>query len=467
MSTLFSSIHHAYRALMAHQTAIQVIEHNVANANTPGYRRQEAILTAGPGYLPPNMLRAALWGQTGGGVYVEQVRRYNLAFFDGRLRAEFGEARRWEAQRDALRQLEVGLSETSGDGLTTQLDAFWAGWQSLSADPTNMAIRTELLHRAQTLAQGLNGRSSKLEALRINQNEAIVQQVELVNRLAQQVAGLNVEISNVLAVGQQPNDLLDQRDRILDQLAEVSGAVSSVQEDGGVLVSIGGHALVVANTAFSLVTTQDPGNNNLARVSWEDGLAYKPPQGELRGLLEVRDLAIPAQLQGLNDLAAMLVQQTNDLHRTGYGLDNSTGLDFFEGNDAHSIRVNAALENIESIASAGSPDSPGDGSLASRMAELGGALLLGNGTLSLTQFYNNQVTSLGLDIRQVSNDAGARRLVASSLEAQRESATGVSLDEEAANLVKSQRAYEAAARLMTALDDMVNRIINGMGRVGL
>lgn len=467
MPSLFSGINLALQAMLSHQASIQVIEHNVANANTPGYRRQQVVLAAGPSFLPQGLRSAITSGQFGSGVYVQQVRRFNLEFFDGRYRRELAEASRWGLIEQALGQVEATLSETSEDGLVAKLDAFWAGWQALSADPTNLGVRADLLARGQALADGLNGRASRLMALRASHNADLIHKVDLVNRLAREVASLNPQITSMQTAGLQPNDLLDERDRLLDQLAELAGAVAFFEEDSSALVSIGGHALVVGDAAFALSATPDPANGNLARLGWEDGSDYTATRGEMAALLEARDLHIPAQLDGLDELSAALIARVNALHRSGYGLNGTTGLDFFTGGGALDIQVNGALDEVEDIASAAAAGNPGDGSVAGQLAAIQSELLAGSGTQTLNQFYTAQVTSLGLQVRQARMDADARRLVAENLDSQRESVSGVSLDEEAANLVKSQRAYEAAVRLMTTLDEMIDRIINNMGRVGL
>lgn len=468
MPSLFSGINLALQTMLSHQYSILVIEHNVANANTPGYRRQEAVLSAGPAYPPPGFSTGVLAGQLGGGVTIEQIRRFNLDFFDSRYRMEIAQASRWELTHNTLSQVEATLSETSEWGLTALLDAFWAGWQALSTDPTNMATRADLYFRSASLVSGLNDRAIRLDQLRKDQDGLIVQKAEEVNTIAEQIAALNAQIVNVKASGLQPNDLLDERDRLLDRLAELTGAVSSIQNDGQVIVSIGGHALVVGHTSFSLTTSPDPTNNNLAKITWSDGKDFTPPQGELAALLDVRDVQILNQLNGLNTLTSTLITQVNSIHQNGYDLDNNTGNLFFVGTDAISIRISISSDELNRIATSANPDTPGDGSIAAQLAALQYQPLLGpNNSLTLNEFYTNQIGALGISTQNALSNAEAHRLVADNLDYQRESVSGVNLDEEAANLLKTQYAYNAAARLMTVLDEMVDRIINGMGRVGL
>jgi flagellar hook-associated protein 1 FlgK len=471
MSTLFNGINLALRAVLSHQQAVQVIEHNVANANTPGYRRQQAVLTAAPVYGPPGLIRPVVPGQMGTGVMVDRIQRFNLEFFDGRYRRETADASRWAAARDVLKQVEATLAETGTDGLMPKLDAFWTGWQTLSSDPSNTALRADLRERSLALADAVNRRAVALNTLRQDQDLAIRQRVEEINTLASGVARLNAEIARVQSVGDAPNDLLDERDRQVDRLAELAGAQGHLQPNGEMLVSIGGHALVVGSTPFTLAVTSDLSNSNLARIDWNDGQPFGAPRGELAGLLDARDRVIPAQQTGLDSFAAALMSNVNALHQTGYGLNNATGLAFFTGTDAMSMRVSANITDpasgLQNIAAATAAGSPGDGNLARQISDLQRSLLLTGGTATLHQFYTAQVGALGLEGKQAENSARDRGLVAEALSNQRESFGGVSLDEEAAQLVQSQRAYQAAMRLMTTVDDMLDRVINGMGRVGL
>ncbi len=466
MASLFSSVHIALSSIISQQRVIQVVNHNVANANTPGYHRQEAMLSAGVPYGSPGMYSSVAAGQLGTGVRVEMVKRASLAFFNHHYRKEVGEASRFETQEQVLRQVESIMAELSDDGLLNKLDEFWSSWYTLSSNPSSLAYRSELLTNAQSLAGGLNRRALQLETARRDQNVSLEQRVNELNDMAEQVATLNVQISNVLAVGDNPNDLMDERDRILESLSNLAGATVSVEESGQVLVSIGGHALVIGNHTFALETYQDPTNSNLLAIRWEDGQAFNPPTGELLGIIEARDTDIVELRTGLDDLAAALIAQVNSFHASGYGTNNATGLDFFQGTDALSINVNSVLEDLVSIGAASGADQPGDGSIALSIGQLDGALVMNGGTTTMNDFYIGTVADLGLALRRVQRSAEDRRLVASALDAQRESAVGVSMDEEAAKLISAQKAFEASARLMTAIDEMLNTVINGMGVVG-
>jgi flagellar hook-associated protein 1 FlgK len=308
-----------------------------------------------------------------------------------------------------------------------------------------------------------NRRAEHLTAIRADQVAGLSDRVAEVNKLAGQVAELNKEISHVLSVGEQPNDLLDSRDMALDRLAELTGAVSHLQSNGEVLVSIGGHVLVTGHEAVALAAGPvNPGGPFTIR--WADGGSYQPPAGEIKGLWEAYNTIVPAQLDQLDRLAQALRDQVNARHVTGFGLAGETGQAFFGGSGARDLVIDANL-TASAVAAAKQAGKPGDGSLAADLF----ALKSDTTTMAGTSFhgaYNAQITDFGLKVQAARQNAFHHDLIRKALGEQRESVAGVSLDEEAANLAKAQRAYQAAARVMTVYDEMLDRIINGLGLVG-
>ena len=465
MPTISSGISIALQAVLAHSQALEIIEHNVANASTPGYRRQSALLTTAipsPIMSPDHGIGA---GQRGGGVTIEKIQRFNLEFFDTRYRSVSAETQNWEAQSGVLSQLEPMLAETTEDGLLPKLDQFWAGWQKLSTDPTNTSLRTILLDDAQSLASALNRRATQITQLRAEQNQVVAGHVDGINSLAGQIAQLNAEISRVLSVGEQPNDLMDKRDMALDQLAELTGSVSFDQKNGQVVVSVGGHALVVGQDAFQLHTQPSATDSTIVDVYWGDGQKLVPPSGKLKGTLDVRDKVLADQLTGLNTFANGLITQVNAIHRKGFGLNNATGMDFFEGGNASDIAVNRLLDGA-SIATSSGASQAGNSDIALQIAGLKTFKGMKAGTATLNEFYNSQISDLAVLTKRATENSYEHGLVAKALSDQRESAVGVSLDEEAAEMAKAQKAYQAAARVMTAYDDLLDLVINRMGLVG-
>ncbi|MEN6298613.1 MAG: flagellar hook-associated protein FlgK [Anaerolineaceae bacterium] len=468
MGNLFGSIQNAVSSMLSYQQVIEVIEHNVANASTKGYRRQEAILTPG---VPTSTARAGgnYVGQMGTGVRVDYIRQYNLAFIDAQIRSQLAESSKWELSSNILSQIEATFDETGDDGLIPKLDAFWAGWQSLADDPANMSLRINLVQVSADLADAINNRVDTLNSIRQDQNNAILQSVDEINSIATQVAKLNTEITKAIGVNESPNDLIDERDRLLEQLAELTGGTVNIQENGEALVTIGGHALVVGSNAFELTTTRD--SNNLVQISWEaDGRDFIPNSGKLAGLFEVRDVTVPEQLTGLKELAETLTEEINEQHAEGYDLNGDEGDEFFvfstSGDYYFNLKLSDNLDDPAHIAAASSEDSPGDGNNATIMAQLREALLMNGGASTFNSYYNSQITSFGLKVKEANTKSSDSSVVLSSLTEMRDSESGVSLDEEAGNLVSAQKSYQACARVLTAIDEMLEVLINGTGLVG-
>ncbi len=474
MPTLTGGINTALSAVLAHTHAIQVINQNVANANTPGYRRQSDVMVSAypigiesdfPGNLP---------GALGTGVQVSFIQRYANGMLDTRFRAASGETQNWQARQSVMTQVETLMTPLDDSGLPTQLDQFWAAWGQLASDPTNLTLRNSLLTQAGDLANTFNLQANKLNQLRMDQNSSISGEVDQINTAASQIADLNGEIAQSLAMGQQPNDLMDKRDLLLDQLAESTGAVSFLQKDGSALVSIGGHTLVTNKTSFALKTVIDntPANAGLLQVQWaDDSTALDAPTGTLNGILSARDKTIPDQLSWLNSLASDLAREVNTLHSTGLALDGVTnGGQFFTlsgtpGQEAASLQVRGSL-TAAGIA-AGTTGQPGDNSVADAISKLKGKTGLVTGSnLTFNDFLNDRIGALATDLKHANSSVTHNSLLVEAFTTQRSSESGVSLDEEAANLAKYERAYQAAGRLMTAFDQMMDTIINGMGLVG-
>ena len=463
MASLSSGINTALQAILAQSQVIEVIDHNVANASTQGYHRQSAVLSATSSN--PSMSTYFGFGasQLGTGVTVERIQRFTEDFFDNQYRAASASNKSWDYQSQILTQMESILSDTSDGGLPSKLDQFWSAWQDLASDPTSTSYRQEVLSDSTSLTQQLNSNAQQLLALQQSQNQSVESQVTQINTLAKSVATLNGQISQALAANQQPNDLLDQRDQALDQLAELAGAVSSTQPDGEVTVSISGHTLVTGQSALALQTEADPDNTAVDKIVWtNDSHTFTPNGGELGGILKVRDEYIPQQLDALNQIASTLITQVNDLHSSGYTQDGSKGGQFFSGSSALDISVVDGL-TPDDIAASGSSTEDGDNSVASAIYGLSSQKLMNGDMQTINDYYNSSVTDLANIAQQANDNETQSSVVAQALDTQRQSVSGVSLDEEATNLATAQQVYQAASRVMTVINDLLGVVINQMG----
>jgi len=467
----FGSVEIALRALQAQRLALDVIAHNIANANTPGYSRQVARLETTPPYPWPGLTRGAGAGQLGTGVRVAEIDRLRDAFTDLQLRQQLALTGYHTVLADGYAQVEAVFNEPSDSSLNQQLGKFFNAWQELALSPQDTAIRVGLIEAARNLAGLFNRMAGQLKQLQQDLDFRLVNQVAELNELADRIARLNAQIGQIQGTGQRPNDLLDQRDALLEDLARIVRAAYVTAPDGQVTVYIGGRMLIHNDQAFRLTTAAGPGG--FAEPVWAgDGtpVLLDDGSGELAATLRLRDTVIPGKLADLNSLAAALAGAVNAAHRAGYGLDGSTGLDFFvftAGEEAASLAVAPAVSDPLKIAAALSPGSPGDGRNALNISQIqyqpqGGDL----GTTTLGEFYQLLVGRLGLEARQAEDQKANQEVVKGYLESRRDSFSGVSLDEEAGRLVLYQRAFEAAARSLSVLDEVLDHLINRTGLVG-
>ncbi len=466
MRTSFSGLDIAYRALQAQQQAIDVTNHNIANVNTPGFSRQ-AVRFVATSPLGGNVFNAeGRLSQMGTGAEVADIRRMRNTFYDYQIRTQDQTLARWEGSRDALKQVELVFNEPSDVGVGSFLSKFWQSWQDVTNSPQDIGVRGAMVEQADSLAVCLNRTDAQLDSIRSDLDSQIRLRVDSINSLAQQIADLNVRIVAVEVSGQPANDMRDKRDYLLDELSRLARVTYTENADGALTVFMGSRTLVTIGNVQGVSYTVD--TNGLATLTWQnDGSPVVITDGELYGLLQARDVQIPKYIADLDALAAEIIDQVNTLHTAGFGLDNSTGMDFFQGTGAGDIAVNPALKaRPDQVAAAGAADSPGDNSNARAIAALQRALTMDSGTADFGRFYAGMMARLGVDSQRAETVASNQGLLVDHLKREKEAVSGVSLDEETTHLIEYQRAYEAAARVITVVDEMLDKIINGMGLVG-
>lgn len=462
MPSAFFGFETGLRALRAQQKAIDVVNHNIANANTEGYSRQVATLATTSPYSVPTMNRTQSAGQIGSGVIVSSVDRVRDGFVDYQLRNELSAQGQWEAARDSLEQVEAVFTEPASSGLNTLLNRFWQSWQELSNAPSDLAVRANLIEQASTLTTAINYDYEQLTALRQDLNRQIALTVAEINDAASRISSLNAQIAQIELTGQQANDLSDQRDLLLDQLSKLAKVSVVAAPNGMAQVFLGNRLLVDGAKSNALQTAN--GTGGMSEVQWPDGNEINVAGGRLFGLFEQRDTVVPNLLADLDDLAASLIAAVNDVHATGFGLDDAgpvaPGRLFLTGSGAADIAVSATVvSDPRSIAAAATPGAPGDGSLALGVAQALKSAGVDSG-------YRSFIAGLGVRARAASERVENQEVLVLHLRRRQEALSGVSLDEETVNLLKYQQAYEAAARVITAVDQMLETLINRTGVVG-
>ena len=445
----FMGLETTLRGILAQQLALDVTGHNIANANTVGYSRQRASLVATDPYTVPGVTRPPQAGQLGTGVDVDQYERVRDAFVDIQLRAQTMLNGANQATQDGLQQVEQAFNEPSDSGLNSLLAKYWSAWQDVSNSPENLATRQALAAAASSLAGGFNQVSQQLSTLQTQTATNVTYTINDVNSIGTQIAALNDAVAKSTVTGDHPNDLLDQRDLLIDKLSELGNVALANGANGAVDVSIGGAALVTGATSATLAEA------SLTSLT----------SGKLSALVRLRDTTIPGYQTQLNTIASTLISQTNTAHAAGFDLSGTAGGTFFTGTDAATIGVNSALVTNPALIAASGNGQPGNAAAALAINTLRGTVVIGSATID--QAYSQLVTRIGSDSQEAQRSLDTSSLLASTLQSKRDSVSGVSLDEEMTNMVRFQRGYQASARALSAMDDMLDTLITRTGRVGL
>jgi flagellar hook-associated protein 1 len=569
----------ASRALRTAQTLVDVTNQNVANANTPGYSRQTAVVKATAPYPVPVFRQSGEPGQMGTGVAVAEISRARDAFADYQYRNQIAAQGRWDAQSAALSQIEAVVNEPSTSGLGTQLTRYFQSWQEVANSPSDVSVRANLLEQASALGDAFHTTVTQFQQQQRDVDNQIQLSVDDINNHAKQLANLNLQISQVEATGLKANDLRDQRDQLVDTLSRNVKVTTVESSEGSLNVYIGGHQLVDRDAVHQLGLDR---SGKFAQVVWNDNGTQTPAiigDGKLAGLVQSRDTLLQGRIDALNAVASRVVQSVNAVHVAGVGIDGTGGQAFFIGADATDIAVNpnltangvAAARQVVNAAG-NETHAIGDSSNAVAIAQLqaglsqrtsglaagqtlGAATLIGvdvanaavnktfsisvtpgsglaaptvtlsNGTntvnatwtrasntadgtigtqdvytldtgsfgvrltLSVPAGTNVSTAFAGLDAQSVSTtgpatitdqyaqeiarigvlsstakgQASNQDVLVSQLDRQRQEVSGVSLDEEATNLIQYQHAYQAAARVISVVDSMLETLIN-LGR---
>lgn len=471
MST-FGALNTAYRGLTAAQQGMTVAGQNIANAATEGYTRQRvdqsSLVAPARGLFSGGLL------QPGQGVSVDAIARLGNSFLDAGVRSAGAQAGFASVRSSALQGIEGILQEPGDNGISASLQGFWSAWQGVANDPGKTGPAGLLLESGNELATKISSGYRALEARWSSVRGQAQGTVNTVNAAAHQVAALNSTIRSTIAAGGSANELIDARAKITETIARLAGGTVREQADGTVDVHVGGNALVSGDSVRTLTLSGSPAADKMGtsvQLEWADrpGMAVAVTDGEIAGALAVlapagsgKGGAIAEAAASYNSLAEVLRDTVNTVHS---GAQTSTGAaagNFFTtvagAPSALSLQVvpGSAAQIAIGILGAGNLDN----SIADKIAQLG------NGPGSPDAIWSKSVTGIGMQSR------GAQRLESLSSAAEisalsnRASQASVSLDEENVSLLTNQHAYQAAARVMTAVDEALDVLINRTGLVG-
>ncbi len=583
MSNIFGIFNTAVSGLYASQLGIEVTGHNIANMNTEGYSRQRINLNT-------EMPRTVSPGQIGMGVNVQSITRIYDDVLAQNLRNEHTSLEYWQKVQTTLDKVEIYFNELeSGSGLGDSLQEYFDAWHELAnTAPDNTAESTikrqNLIEKATTLTMKINGGYNALESIRTDNDDKISEHVKEINDIAENIALLNRKIAGIEAADNNANDLRDQREKLLDDLAKIAGTTIFEKKNNQVAVYISGSPLVDGDIANKIFIRKNQDNNEHFDLYWgpkdsiegEINITNQISGGSLKAEIDVRDKILKGYQDELDNLAEGLITETNKLHAVGQGLDrftsltsffgpvnpsynlnsdagklpmqvnegvfrisvyNSEGLKvhdydisvdpnkdtvnsiinkinvsdddvsggkirasvsydnkmkitveegytftfsedtsgflvaegfngFFSGTNASDIGVNDMITEHPSFIATGRSGEPGDNTNALEISKVAFSKVYNSPSVTIGEFYNNFASEIGSDKYQADVFVQTRQETVTQLTLRMESNRGVSEDEEFTNLIKFQSAYEASARVMTAVDEMIDKLINGTGVVG-
>jgi flagellar hook-associated protein 1 FlgK len=445
----FTGIQTSLRGLLAQQRALDVTGHNIANASTVGYTRQETALAA---TTPLNVTAGGMAnaGMLGTGVDVQSYRRVRDQFLDLQYRGQSMQLGEQTARSSGLQDVELAFAEPGDNGIANALDQFWGAWGDVTNSADSGAARQAVIDKARTLAQQINDLQSNLAGARRRAADEYSMTAGAGGEINQLSSDLALTLNAIRAAemtGAQPNDLYDRRDVLLDQLSSMGQVSVTPSPSGNVDVSLGGVTIVAS----------DPTTGAASVPAGAFPLTFSAsPGGRLGALLDLQSSTGPiASYQ--TDLAAMAQSLATSVN----AIYSATGADFFTyGTGASGLPEIALNEPTISAATLqGGVGGPADNSIALGISRLSGG--------DADTRYRQLVTRMGNEVAQSKRQEATAQILTDNLKDRRDSVSGVSLDEEMTNIIRFQRAYQASARAMSTTDEMLDTLINRAGRVGL
>jgi len=467
MST-FSGIHTAASGLAAARAGMATTGQNITNAATPGYTRQrieqQSVGGAGQVGLWPSGLGI------GHGVSVESIARLGDDILDARVRNTLSLSGFWSARASASNVAETAMAEPTKSGLAANMNRFWSGWSDLANSPDSAAAQV-VLTNAQVLIGQIASGYSTVAVQWSDLRGQVERQVTDVNAMSEQVATLNGQIRSSLQAGLNANELIDQRNMLAQQLSTAVGAVGNVEADGTLTLRLDGNALVSGESSRALVTAgpRDIADGGTIVVAWADrasvpiGITAGTLGGNISVLAPASDGGTLARVaEAYNETAKALVKTVNDVHRSGVTAAGVPGADFFalDASAPAALGLSVIPASLDDLALA----APGEGALGTSTADRLSMLGTAEGGASMT--WSTFVTGFGVAVAGDTQRANIADIGAIAAVSAQQSHASVDTDEETINLLTYQTAYQAAARVLTAVDEALDVLINRTGLVG-
>ncbi|MFJ7374493.1 flagellar hook-associated protein FlgK [Lysinibacillus capsici] len=520
MRSTFMGLEASKRGLFTQQTALYTTGHNISNANTLGYSRQRVNMQATPGFPTAGLNSPYYPGHLGTGVEATSIQRIRDEFIDRQYRQETNRLGYWESTVKSISQIEDVMNEPSQYGINQAFTNFWKSMEDITKDPQLMAGRQVLLAEGRTLADSFNYMDRQLKKVQGNIGNEIKVTTDVVNSLLKQIAHINKQIEEVEPNGNVPNDLYDARDLLVDELnkklpvsiqREKSGGLANDVAEGTITItyepSDGSPPITLVNgREYATLAAVDRNGNRI------DGEEDDPTTGSFAEFLEFRisDIGEPPtdpmvgpstisfgqlhkegggfralieayghsynngtgqglyseMIANLDKLANEFITEFNAIHRAGFGLNDTVGnRDFFSGTTARDFKI--VITKPEEVAASDTAGESGNNKNMLKLAELQSKTNANLGQATFQNFYRGITGDLAVKGKEAETNFKNSQALHLQIANNRAAMSSVSLDEEMTNMITFQQAYNANARMITVVDETLDKIINGMGRVGL
>ena len=475
----FGGLYISISGIYANKKALDTVSHNIANVNNPDYVRQSAI------HGERTYTKLGIQHEIGTGVDVQQIRQIRDEFLDLKLRRELSIYGYYQAKSEVLEEMEYIFREIktpdmlASGALQDIMDDFWGAWEELYKEPESLTIRGVLHERAVAFTTTVNHIYTQLDNMQQNLNKEMLNKTKEVNTLLKDICELNekIKIQEAKSPHIKSNDLRDMRNAKIDRLAELIPINYYENNQSEIVITLNGRSLVNKDYFNPIEIRMNPKGHGEIHYSDTGEKIELKNLGELVGYIDARDKDVVEYMDRLNILVGTLAREVNTIHESGTGLDGSTGIKFFEfdpSNPAATIVVNPDLADYNKIAVSKS-GARGDGEIIKDILKLREDKLfdkynsedpMDEKSLNIDEFYRDLITNLGLQREEARGISFSQTMLMTQIDERRQEISNVSLDEEMANMLKYQHSYIANSRVINAIDEMIDIIVNRLGIVG-
>jgi flagellar hook-associated protein 1 FlgK len=466
-----SILNSARSGMSAQQLAVQIASQNIANADTEGYSRQRVELAT-------TISTSFPYGNVGTGVSVQTITRARDSMLDAQYRQDSAGSTQAQTTSSALDQIQQMFGEPSDSGLSASLDQFWSSWSDLANDPTNGAAKGAVRQAGDSVASTLNRFAAQLDAQDQTNRESANSDVSQINQLAKQVTDYNNKIIAQESTGNTAIDRRHARDRLLDQLSNLTGGQTVERSNGNVAFFVGGRMLVDGAVSKQMQFTD--GQPPQLKFT-DDPQPLVGVGGKLGAEVDVSANQIPKVMSQLDSIAKTLVTTVNAIHNGATAYSGTPPVATTAGNffsvgtgaatdpafTARGIKLDASLNTSDKVAAAAANTGNGNSDVATAMANLRDQTIPitdSTGTIvstnSIGGFFNQAIGQLGTAAKYAQDDATVQQTLASNSQTRRTSVSGVSTDDELVSVIQHQHSYQAAARLVSVVDEMTQTLVN-------